>query len=271
MTQYSTPSLKPGVQNILIISVLVYAAQIMPSAGFWLTAWGSLVPSLVFTQGQIWRLATYIFLHDPQGPWHLVFNMLALWMFGSEIESIWGTRRFLQFYLISGVGAGLLSFFTWNTPIIGASGAVLALLTVYAMYFPRRQVLMFFIFPMPVWLAVIIIGFISLAGSIGSAGGIAHLTHLGGIMVALVYVKGVQSAAWLSRRIYRQNTAVTNPEDNTVRNYDESQVDPILEKIHLHGMDSLTRQERNTLLRFSAESRKKRGKVIPFDFKKHSS
>ena len=113
--------------------------------------------------------------------------MLALWMFGVELEELWGSKRFTIFYLLCGAGSGLLSIFLWNTSIIGALGAILGLLTVYACYFPDRTISMFFIFPMPVKFAVIIIGAISLWGASTGAGGIAHLMHLGGILIGLLY------------------------------------------------------------------------------------
>jgi membrane associated rhomboid family serine protease len=267
---YTVPGVPRGVRNLLIATLAVYIVQLLPLAGPWVLENGALIPSAVFGGGQVWRLVTYLFLHDPSGPWHLLFNMLALWMFGTEIEQAWGGRRFVIFYFVSGVGAGLLSFVMWNTPIIGASGAVLALLTVYAWYFPKRQVLMFFVIPMPVWAAVALIGLISLVGSIGSVGGIAHLTHLGGIFVALVYLKGYPLfERWADGRRERREPRTVclkavQPVAKESRFSDV--IDPILEKISKQGMSALTPADKETLQRASKRQREDeaRGKILPF-------
>jgi hypothetical protein len=166
--------------------------------------------------------------------------------------------------------AGLFSFPLWDTPIIGASGAVLALLTVYAMNFPNRRVLMFFIFPMPVWLAVVIIGFISIAFSMTSTGGIAHITHLGGILAALGYIKAWPLFLRLVWRFKKNRYAgrtgpVAEPAESN--EYDVEAVDTILKKISMSGLGSLTVGERDILKKASARlaGKGKKGRIIPFD------
>src|SRR5882672_1190128 len=115
-----------------------------------------LVPTLVLHQFWAWQLVTYMFLHG--GVFHILFNMLALWMFGAELERIWGTRYFLKFYFVTGVGAAALTVIFSLLPfafaqqvqhsvIIGASGAIFGLLLAYAFYFPDRQIYMYFLFP----------------------------------------------------------------------------------------------------------------------------
>ncbi|MBD3391208.1 MAG: rhomboid family intramembrane serine protease [Chitinivibrionales bacterium] len=260
MLSYGSPGISRGVRDILIATIAVYVFQIFRVSGDFLVAYGALTPSRVLGGGQVWRLVTYLFLHDPRGPWHLAFNMLALWMFGVEVEQMWGTRRFVVFYIASGACSGLVSFLMWDATIIGASGAVLALLTVYAIYFPHRQVLMFFIFPVPVRVAVGIIGFISLVGSMGSGGGIAHVTHLGGIVVALVYVKGapiVQRWLWRRRKLQTERAARAGAEQRLREERDfEERVDPILKKISEQGMASLTADELEILKRASSRGRR---------------
>jgi membrane associated rhomboid family serine protease len=262
-----------SVRNLLIANVVVYVCQIVPTLGMSLLSIGMLVPSYVFARGQVWRLVSYLFLHDPVNPMHLLFNMLALWMFGVELELIWGTRRFTTFYFIGGIGAALFSAVMWNVPIIGASGAVLALLTAYAYCFPNRTVLMFFIFPVPVRVAVMIIGFISLLLSFGGGGGIAHLTHLGGIVVALLYLKaypaGVRYVAGLREREDQRRQRRTHEERMRAERYYEEVVDPILRKISEQGMDSLTAAERRTLQDASKRHRERlrEERIIPVDFR----
>jgi len=221
--------------------------------GEWVTGMGALVPSLAIAHGQIWRLVTYLFLHS-HDPLHIIFNMLALWMFGIEMEELWGTKRFVTFYFIAGAGAGLFSVLQWNSFIIGASGAVLALLTTYAYYFPSRTILMFFVFPLPVRWAVVIIGIMSLVGARSGAGGIAYLTHLGGIAVALLYIKYYPAfSAWMQeRRLPKQKKPGIlqfrpKKEKESKQQYFEDVIDPILKKISEKGMDSLTPEERRKL------------------------
>src|SRR4029450_9912643 len=109
-------------------------------------------PAFVVRYGWIWQLATYMFLHG--GVFHILFNMLALWMFGAELERIWGTRYFLKFYFVTGAGAGLLTVLfsllpfgfarqLYGSVIIGASGAIYGLLLAYALYFPDRPIYMY--------------------------------------------------------------------------------------------------------------------------------
>jgi membrane associated rhomboid family serine protease len=260
----------PAIRNLLIANVAIYVLQIIPPVGRYVTGLGALIPSTVFLRAHVWRLVTYAFLHAPQAPFHLLFNMLVLWMFGVEIEHMWGSKRFTIFYFIGCVGAGLFSVLMWNTPIIGASGAVLALLTVYAFYFPHRRILLFFLFPVPVRVAVMIFGFISVIGSLGSMGGIAHLTHLGGIAVGLIYMKTYDPIArWFAELRARENELKSRKraeEQVKEQRRFEEVIDPILKKISREGMASLTPQERKMLNEASADQKRRinRSKVVPF-------
>lgn len=262
----------PGLKAILIATIGIFVLQILLQGSGIMIQYGALVSRLVYAHGQIWRLVTYMFLHG-MGPWHILFNMLALWMFGVELEQMWGTRRFVTFYFIGGIGAGMLSFITWNIPIIGASGAVLAVLTVYAYYFPHRQVLMFFIFPVSVRVAVLIIGAISVLGSMQSLGGIAHLTHLGGIIVALIYLKTYEPVMrWWQEREEKKNERDMRSrveQQASKERYFEEVIDPILKKISEKGMDSLTKEEKKKLSQASESHKEqfKKRRIFPFDSK----
>src|SRR3954464_13157298 len=157
-----------------------------------------LVPVLVLHQFWIWQLATYMFLHG--GIFHILFNMLALWMFGAELERIWGSRYFLKFYFVTGVGAAVLTVLFSLLPFgfahqvqfsntIGASGAIYGLLLAFAMYFPDRPILLV-LFPVPAKIAVAILGAIALFSSLSESGGVANATHLSGLIVAYFFLKG---------------------------------------------------------------------------------
>jgi len=158
-------------------------------------------PAWVLRYLWVWQLATYMFLHG--GVFHIVFNMLALWMFGTELERIWGTRYFLKFYLVTGIGAGFLTVLFSLLPfgfaqqlqysnIIGASGAIYGLLLAYALYFPDRPIYMYFVFPVPAKIFVAIMGAIAFLSSLSEAGGIANATHLGGLLVAYLFLKSAR-------------------------------------------------------------------------------
>ena len=117
---------------------------------------------------EIWQLVTYMFLHSLQSFWHILFNMLTLWMFGSPVEETWGTRRFLQYYFLCGVGAGVcvvvanLAFGDPYQRVIGASGAIYGLLLAYGMLFPNQEVLFAFLFPIKAKYMVMIFGLMPL-------------------------------------------------------------------------------------------------------------
>ena len=159
-----------------------------------------MVPALVLRRFWVWQIATYMFLHG--GIFHILFNMLALWMFGTELERIWGTRYFLKFYFVTGIGAGALTVLFSLLPfefaqqvqhsvIIGASGAIYGLLLAYAIYFPDRPILLV-VFPVPAKIAVAILGGIALFSSLSESGGTANATHLGGLLVAYLFLKGAR-------------------------------------------------------------------------------
>jgi len=277
MMTIGTPGVGRSIKYLMITTLAVYVIQIIPWFRQALIGLFALIPIPAFTQGQIWRFFSYMFLHDPDSPLHILFNMLMLWMFGVEIEQIWGARRFTLFYLICGAGSGLFSFFSlFNpmasiTPVIGASGAVLGVLTIYAWYFPHRQVLLFFILPVNIRLVVIGYAIISLSGAFASRGIISHITHLGGIIVALIYIKlHPMISEWynnvvngIKQRQYRRNRAAEQARER----FFEQKVDPILEKISKQGMGSLTMQERKILKDAARYDwyRLKKGRIIPLD------
>ena|SRR5206468_781185 len=165
------------------------------------TAFLGLRPNIVVRNFWVWQLATYMFLHG--GIFHILFNMLALWMFGTELERIWGTRYFLKFYFVTGIGAGVLTVLfsllpfgfaqqVYFSDIIGASGAIYGLLLAYALYFPDRPIYMYLVFPIPAKIFVAIMGAIAFFSSVGEAGGTANATHLGGLAVGYLFLKGAR-------------------------------------------------------------------------------
>jgi membrane associated rhomboid family serine protease len=187
-----------AMKALIGVNVVVFVAQ---SAAPFITRQFGLVPELTLERLQLWQPFTYLFLHG--GLLHLLFNMLALWMFGTELERIWGTRYFLKYYAVTGVGAGFLTVLfsllpfgfaeqVYGAIIVGASGAIYGLLLAYALYFPDRPIYMYLVFPIPAKYFVMIIGAIAFYSSLGSTGGVANATHLGGLAVGYFYLKSAR-------------------------------------------------------------------------------
>ena len=151
----------------------------------------ALIPQLFIKKFFIWQPLTYMFLHG--GILHLIVNMLMLWMFGSEIEKYWGSRRFLAFYLMAGIFSGFVSavcYMNIGNPIVGASGAIYALLIAYGFMFPERRLLFFGIFPMKTKYFVMLICLMTFWVALAEQGGqVAHFAHIGGIIFGLGYMK----------------------------------------------------------------------------------
>jgi membrane associated rhomboid family serine protease len=186
----------PGVKWLLYANIGVYLVSLVFPV---ILDWFGLIPILVLEHGWVWQPVTYMFLHVAW-PTHILFNMLILWMFGVELERMWRTRFFLKFYAITGIGAGLISILVSLIPlqathglyranIVGASGALYGLLLAFALYFPNRPILMFFLFPVPAKYFVAILGAIAFITSAQGSGGVAAATHLGGLVVAYVYLQ----------------------------------------------------------------------------------
>lgn len=153
----------------------------------------SMIPGLVVQELFLWQFFTYMFVHS--GFPHLFFNMLGLFFFGTQVERTMGSREFLLFYLLTGFLAGLFSFFfyiitgSYGVILLGASGAVYAVLLAFATYYPQARVFIFGIIPIQAPLLVILFTGIAVFGQLGSVNsGIAHLTHLAGFIFAFAYL-----------------------------------------------------------------------------------
>jgi len=143
---------------------------------------------LVFQKGFIWQIVTYMFVHSPSGFAHILFNMLALFLFGSLLERRLGSKEYLLFYLVSGTLTGILSLFL-NMNVIGASGAIFAVLLASATFFPEQRVLLFFVLPVKAPVAVIIFTGLSLVFLFTDRyTNIAHFAHLGGLVFGYLYL-----------------------------------------------------------------------------------
>jgi len=185
----------PAVRALIVLNVAGFLlTKIVADLPFFL----GMVPSLVFERWWFWQPVTYMFLHGSLT--HLLFNMLALWMFGVDLERQWGTRFFARFYFVAGVGAALTTLVMSWLPFgfaetlymsvtVGASGAIYGLLVAFAMMYPHRPIYLYLLFPIPARVFVLIIGAVSFMSSITeTSGGVAHATHLGGLLAGYLYL-----------------------------------------------------------------------------------
>lgn len=198
----------PGVKLLLIANFAVFIFEALlyyyggrPAYDV-LLKWFGLVPAGVVPLFRIWQPFTYLFLHDVNSIWHILMNMFALWMFGRELELVWGRNRFLRYYFLTGVGAGIINVLVKTVPFffghgfsyiptIGASGAIFGILMACAILFPDRRV---YIIPFPVAISmrtvVIIMAAFTFLGTFGLGDdSVSHICHLGGMLVGYLYLR----------------------------------------------------------------------------------
>jgi membrane associated rhomboid family serine protease len=204
-------SLTPGIKALIVGCTALFLVQFIEPSSlvehlFGLSAQG------VFERFWIWQPLSYLFLHSTSSILHLVFNMLMLWMFGTELEARWGTSAFLRYYFIAGVGAGLTSLLVdvvaaWfgggplpDIPTIGASGAIYGLLAAQAILFPERRILFLLLFPMRMRPAVALMVALTLFSAVSASAGSAvnEVAHLGGFVFGWAYLR----RAWNLKRLW---------------------------------------------------------------------
>jgi membrane associated rhomboid family serine protease len=216
---FAAPPLTPMIKRILITLVIAFVVQMFIElvAGGWelLRGWVALVPAVAILRLRVWELATYALLHG--GLFHLLFNLLGLWMFGGDVERVLGSRGVLRYFLVCVIGGGLLHSVVALVigggaalvPVVGASAGILGLVLAFALFFPHRQV---FIFPLPfpikAWVMAVIFGAIDLYSAISATGaqlqgrapaggGVAFIAHLGGMLAGWLYLKGfIRPGGW---------------------------------------------------------------------------
>lgn len=272
------------VNTLIIINVIALVVQIATqshpgSVSGWFTDLFDIQPDKVI-HGQVWRLLTGAFLHD-FGWAHIVFNMLFLWWGGSELENIYGPREFLAFYLSAAVIASVVYCATELAsgvvrPALGASGAVTAVMVVFAMHYPNRTVLLMWVIPVPL---IVFVGLGVLQDTIGllgrSANPVAFAAHLGGAAFGFLYYRnhwrvlnivpnlsGFRLPKRQPRlRVYREDAddgvspvrTPSGPDEHL-----EAELDAVLAKVARHGKSSLTEREQTILMRASEVYRNRR-------------
>lgn len=266
------------VKNLLIINVLMFLATFtLERFQIDLTS----ILGLHFFKAsnfRIYQFVTYMFMHANFG--HLFFNMFALWMFGNTLENIWGSQRFLLFYMVCGIGAGLCqeavqyiqyatqlaNYATVNTGsqiitmsaylnmmnTVGASGAVYGLLLAFGMMFPDSRIYLYFLFPIKAKWFVIGYAVIELITGLTGVDNVAHFAHLGGMLFGLILI-----LYWKKHGLNGPNFDLTRwkgwffkwKQNRTQKRTQKKQhdVDAILDKVAKNGYDSLTDEEKKFL------------------------
>ncbi|MEP3480695.1 MAG: rhomboid family intramembrane serine protease [Fuerstiella sp.] len=274
---YSSGGAAQSVCKLLImINIAVYVLQLFSNG---LVEKWFVMDTPAVLSGQVWRLLTYGFLHGANDLLHILLNMLLLWWFGPRLESIYGSREFLTFYLISIVLAAIaylsLDLVTGDpVSMLGASGGVMAVLTLYACHFPRQVIYVMFVIPVELRWAVGLYALFDLHPLImelqgkGTVDNVAHAAHLGGMLFGyLYYKKGFRLdrfsqglTSWW--KVKRSGFKVVSAEDHAVTDRRvqklEAEMDILLAKISKDGEASLSRSERKTLENVSRELRSRR-------------
>lgn len=246
------------VKKLVIINIAVFLLEIILQRTNFIAYFG-LSPRLVLTRGFVWQLVTYMFLHG--GFWHLLLNMFIIWMFGNQLEAVWGSERFLRYYLVCGLGGAIFSFiFAFNSLVIGASGAGYGILLAYAIMFPYNQIYVWGIFPIRARNLVIILAVVEFLSGIAGRSGIAHFAHLGGMAAGLIYMKSDYRARRLwdgLRDLWNKfpiKIKLDRGEDEA--NDDQRKIDSILDKISKKGHENLTETEKRILDNYSKNDTK---------------
>ena len=272
---------------VFIVAFLGRGIEVNLGAGYgsltdYISYFGAFMPRVPL---ELWRYVTYMFIHVDF--MHFFFNMLMLWMFGSEVAEWMGTRHFVSMYFFCGIFAALFSFFMCllgltNNPIIGASGALMGIFVAYYKFFPERMLLMFFIIPMKIkhamWVMIALDIFFANSGDM-----IAHFAHLGGVVAGFLYMALYQNSpngSLLSglSRLFSRNTEKFSGRSSSGSSYEgdnaeepevlegevfyvdeQKRMDDILRKVEREGIQSLTESEREFLLRAGDKLRRRRG------------
>jgi membrane associated rhomboid family serine protease len=244
----------PWVQRLLIANVLMYfVQQTVPG----LTQALAFVPIAILSRP--WTMVTYMFMHGSIS--HILFNMIALYFFGSRVEQRLGPERFFVLYFVGGISGALMSFaFEPYAPVIGASAGVFGVMLAFARFWPRDQIFIWGIIPIEARWLVGITTVMALFGGFSGGGGVAHFAHLGGFLGAFVYLLFLERRHG-AKRFQRKATAVPAAADamlgnwkkvdrTSVHSVNKDEVNRILDKISASGIGSLTPQERLFLSNF---------------------
>ena len=248
-----------GIKKIIIVNVAIFFLLELSGLKLDIFRQFGLIPSKILFDMAIWQPFTYMFLHD--GFFHILLNMLFLWIFGREVETTWGKIAFYKYYMATGVGSGLLNaLINYNStiPVVGASGAVFGILLAFSILFPNRIVLLYGLVPIRVKYLVMSLALIALFSSILMQDSrVSHLTHLSGMITGYFYLNW-NWLQWKLKKLFKPKSpkAFTRNEkkqskvDNRLI---QRRVDEILDKMSEDGWDNLSDAEQKILYRASEE------------------
>ena len=245
-------TLPGGVKFLLIINIFVFIlTELSGQKHSFFLSFG-LVPNMVWSQLKIWQIFTYSFIHG--GCFPIFFNMFVLWMFGKDLENQWGTKDFLIFYFVCGMGAGFITvLFGINSiiPIVGASGAIYGLLVAYGFTYPNRRVYLYGLLQLKVKHMVLGLGVIAFFASMSaSQSNISHITHISGMIIGLIMM--YFNLSWSGFKMWYFKFRLKNISQQSTKNNDEEKqmrqkVDEILDKLNDNGWESITEKEEKYL------------------------
>ena len=199
--------------NLVIVMGIVYVVQLLTNSnapgGGWFTQIFELHADLPREPWKAFQLITYGFLHDPGDLKHILFNAFALWMFGRSVEQRYGKKEYLTFFLVTVVVSGVAWLVSeWvnsgqlaQFSLLGASGGIAGVLLLFCLNFPRQQIFIWGVFPMPAWVFAILFLGMNVFGTVGGDSNVAYTAHIGGALFAFIYYKaGWQLSNWLPSR-----------------------------------------------------------------------
>jgi len=262
-----------AVTILIVINAAIFLLDQFFTKNFWLTDHFALRSDLLRHPWQFFTLLTCGFAHDPSSFWHIGLNMFALWVFGVDVERLYGRARFLQFYLsfvVSSSLGWLLMNATSRPPasLIGASGAIMSIMVIYVFKFPNRTFLLYFVVPVPAWLLGVIYAGYNVYESLSPQAGdrTAYSAHIAGLLFGFIFVRtgwhlfSFMPTSWPKWAKFGGPKLRVRSEDEEPRTQREVQmrVDEILEKISREGESSLTPAERSELEELSRRFRNRR-------------
>jgi rhomboid family protein len=253
--------------NLIILNVVLWVADALVEGK--ISRWLALESDVFQKPWLCWQLVTYGFVHAPSIG-HILFNMFALWFFGTEIEGVYGRAEFLRIYLLAIVLAGaawvLMTMVNHQQAmLVGASGGIMAIVILYVLHFPRRIIYIWGLLPVPAWALGTVYVVVDMLGALNPGeSNVANIAHLGGVVFGFVYFQtGMNLGRFVPRRLsdlklpgFRPRLRVHDPTHES-HNLNQ-QVDAILEKISREGESSLTKQERRTLEEASRRYQRRR-------------
>lgn len=273
----SSAGAMPMVTKLVIVNIAFFVLDIFTN-NHWLMDTMAASPYSLIKPWFWWQLVSYGFAHSPLDKWHIISNMLGLWMFGRDVEGVYGPREILRLYLVVVVLAGI----AWATRacltvpedrwhgyvMLGASGAVTTIILLFCFLFPKRTILLMFVIPAPAWVLGALIIITNVMGmrmpeSGRASGNVAYDVHLVGAAFAFLYYRFGWNLGKLTPRIFsspawfKRRPQLKLHDPSSEHPSQDEEADRVLEKVNQHGIESLSSRERRVLEDYSRRMRQK--------------